>query len=121
MDRRKILIVNRRKLNETQIREGMRRMQREAMIMKPKLSLVEWVNQIQDNKLHHVGEYFCYLTGNKRFEKLDRARDYEYTSVFSLWLQQNDLSKDVSQLQEKFEIVRDWKPLGFFIRRKGVL
>jgi hypothetical protein len=82
---------------------------------KPKLSLVDWASQLRDENLHHIGEYYCYSTGNSRYAK----HTGETTMAFNMWMHEHDaeLSSGVSQLLSKFEILRDWGP-GFFLRRK---
>jgi hypothetical protein len=77
-----------------------------------KPTVLEWVETITDNNLHHIGEYFCKTNGLKSCRN---KTDGGYTKSFKLWMYANE--SDFQNLPKEFEVVRD-TDCGFFIRRK---
>ena len=78
------------------------------------LSIYEWANGINDDKLHHIGEYYTLRYG-KPFQKKGQAA---LTKGFLDWLLNQSLNEIHNHLSPKFKILRDMNPLAFFIQKK---
>lgn len=74
-----------------------------------------WANEIQDDKLHHIGEYY-----EERYKKPWRRKvDGTLTQGFINWSNWQNHNQIFELLSRDFEITRDSNPAGFFIRRKS--
>jgi hypothetical protein len=70
------------------------------------LSITDWANEIDDGKLHHIGEYYV-----KIFRKPWQKKNGELTPSFYQWMilmeRGDGFTKPISEILSKFEIVRD--------------
>jgi len=78
-----------------------------------KLTLMEWADRIDDNNLHHIGEYYTYLTG-KPFAR----RSHKCTAGCKKWISKIPDS-ELNWIAKHFDMFRDWEPGAFIIRRRG--
>jgi len=82
------------------------------------LSIMEWANEIEDNNLHHIGEYYT-----KKYGKPWRKKTEGLTKSFFHWMismeKEDGFSKPISEISDRFETLRDWDGT-FFIRRKVI-
>jgi hypothetical protein len=80
------------------------------------ISIRRWVNNITDDKLHHIGEYYT-----ARYNKPWQKKNSNITKGFYNWfIQQNTNAITEAIPLNEFEILRDWG-VGFFIKRKKPL
>ena len=75
--------------------------------------LYMWANEINDDKLHHVGEYY-----SSRYNKPYRKKNGEFTNGYLDWMLQQNSNAFYEVLKKEFEILCDNDCRGFFIRRK---
>ena len=79
-----------------------------------KMTAQEWVDQIDDDNTHHIGQYFTYLTGKKFNTKQSAA-----TAAFRRWLVENYYSGKLESLDmTRFDVYSDWRGEGFLFRKK---
>jgi hypothetical protein len=83
-----------------------------------KRNLSVWLSQIEDNNLHHIGEFYTYCTGRPWHRKFGGCAG-NYTVGFQRWLMDKDnlTEKDIEKIGEGFWIMRDMGP-AFLIRRR---
>lgn len=73
-----------------------------------------WANEINDNELHHIGEFYT-----QKYKKPWRRKvDGTFTAGFRKWSLWQNHNQIYALLSDKFEIIRDSDCAGFFIRRK---
>lgn len=72
----------------------------------------EWTDGINDNLLHHIGEYYCFETKSASYRKKTGG----YTKGFIRWYTQKYENNEFD-IPESFEVFRD-NDGGFFIVRK---
>ena len=79
-----------------------------------KISIQEWRDSIDDDKYHHIGEYY-----EKRYGRpyIKRNR-LGYHKAFQEWYLQQNTDAIVALLKNDFEICRDMNPMYFLIKRK---
>ena len=76
------------------------------------VGIVSWTESIRDNNLHHIGEYFTYIS-NKPWSKKNSG----LTKPFRDWFIQQNHEEIGKSISDKFETTRDWDGT-YFIRRK---
>jgi hypothetical protein len=78
--------------------------------------MIEWAKKINDDNLHHIGEYYTY-----RYKKPWVKKNGEYTKSFYNWLiWQNTNEFERMFIRNNFEILRDNRSFGFYIKCKSV-
>jgi hypothetical protein len=82
------------------------------------LSLLEWAtSQIRDKNLHHVGEYYQFITG-KYFLTPGGKHTAGFKTWFRDWMIKETLTTaERDKILVDFEIIRDWDAC-FFLRHK---
>jgi len=82
-----------------------------VLMKKHKMTCQEWVDSIDDNKLHYIGEYYTYLTGKEFFKKNGYPRKPFIDWITSHFEEIEDLDMVVG--------FRLWKSkfIGFFFER----
>lgn len=80
-------------------------------MVKKKMTCQEWVDSIQDNKLHYIGEYYTYLTG-KEFYRKDRCP----RKPFIDWMEEHYEEIEDLDMVVGFRLSRA-KFIGFFFER----
>lgn len=74
--------------------------------------MILWAESIQDNKLHHIEEYF-----SQRYKKPSFTKNGKLTKTFKEWFIQTNHDEMVKSIRDKFNILRDWDGT-YFIQRK---
>jgi hypothetical protein len=87
------------------------------MNRKGKMTLLEWVRKIDDDRYHLLGEYYEYLTG-KKAETKDRQG---FNRLYLQWAEENftELMDQVKQVPDNIAVMRDWVPLSCIFQRKA--
>lgn len=79
------------------------------------MSFQEWINQIEDDKMHHLGEYYTYLTG-KPFQRKDHLA---MRVGYIRWLKENYYNGKLGKLDlSRFSVYSAKMGEGFLFRRK---
>jgi len=81
----------------------------------PFRNVSSWAKEIQDNKLHHIGEFY-----SAQYKKPFQKKSGELTKGFLDWLLRQNSNALCESLSHNFEMMRDTVPMAFFIRRKSV-
>jgi len=71
----------------------------------------EWVDSIDDNKLHYIGEYYTYLTGKEFYRKDGYPR-----KPFIRWMREHYEEIEDLDIVIGFRVFQA-KFIGFFFRR----